>query len=35
MLLTVSFVFIILTAPLSTLTALNRKGNALFVLLMH
>ena len=27
MLLTVSFVFIVLTAPLSTLTALNRKGN--------
>ena len=29
MLLIVSFVFIILTAPLSTLTALNRKGNVL------
>ena len=27
MLLTVSFVFIILTAPLSTLSALNRTGN--------
>ena len=30
MLLTVSFVFIVLTAPLSTLTALNRKGNILW-----